>query len=147
MPSSRQYLLAEQILAKWNATAALATSVPGGVKFGITKQPADTSAISEPYCNFTIDIRDVKKQAGTGVQVVTALVKFEVYGSVALNVSNAIGDIQATFTYGQSLSPPTGGNFISMTTEVGDDISNEMWSRGGRMNRRATHTAKVVFSL
>jgi hypothetical protein len=147
MPSSRQYLLAEQILAKWNLTGALAASCPGGVKFGITKQPADTSAISEPYCNFTIDIASEKKQAGTGVIVVTAMVKFEVYGSVSLNVSNAIGDIQAAFTYGQSLANPTGGNFISMTTEPGDDISPEMWSRGGRINKRATHTAKVVFSL
>lgn len=147
MASSRQYLLAETIYTKWNATAALGVSCPGGLKFGVTKQPADTSAITEPYCDFSIDFPKTLDQAGTAVQVVTAIVTFTVYGSVALNVSNAIGDIQATFTWGQTLNDPTGGTFIAMRDEPNDDFSPEMWSRGGRINRKATHKARVQFSL
>lgn len=147
MASSREYLLAASILTKWNATAALGTSCPGGLKFIVTKQPSDQSAISEPYCNFTIDITNVKKQAGTAVQAITAMVKFEVYGGVALEVSNALGDIQSTFTYGQTLADPTGGTFIGMTSEPGSRIDSEMWMRGGRINRRGVHIAKVMVSI
>lgn len=147
MASSRQYLFAETIVTKWNATAALATSCPGGLKFGVTKQPADTSAISEPYCNFTLDIQKTLDMAGTAVQIVTVIATFEVYGSVALNVSNAIGDIQATFTWGQTLTDPTGGAFIDMRDEPMDGIQPEMWSRGGRINKKATHKARIRFSL
>ena len=147
MASSRQYLIAATVLAKWNGSAALALSCPGGLKFGITKQPSDTSAISECYANFTVDIVDVKKQAGTGVQAITAMVKFEVWGGVALEVSNALGDVQATFTYGQTLADPAGGTFLAMTSEAGDDIRPDMWKRGGKINRQGIHTAKVMVSI
>lgn len=147
MASSRQYLIAETILTKWNATAALATSCPGGLKFHLTKQPADTSAISEPYANFTIDITNVKKQAGTGVQAITAIVTFEIWGGVAMEVSNALGDVQATFTYGQTLTSPTGGTFIGMSSEPNDTIKPNMWKRGGKINRQGVHIAKVMVSM
>lgn len=147
MASSREYLIAAIVKAKWDSTAALAVTCPGGLKFIITKQPSDTSALTEPYCNFTVDITDVKKQAGTAVQAITAMVKFEVYGGVALEVSNALGDIQNTFTWGQLLNDPTGGQFLSMTSEPGSGIDAEMWMRAGRINRRGTHIAKVMISL
>lgn len=147
MASSREYLIAETIYDKWNSTAALAISCPGGLKFVIVKQPSDQSAITEPYCIFTVDITNVKKQAGTAVQAITAMVKFQVYGGVALEVSNALGDIQNTFTWGTVLADPTGGNFISMSSEPGSGIDAEMWMRAGRINRRGTHVAKVMVSL
>lgn len=147
MASSREYLLAETIKDKWDSTAELGISCPGGLKFVITKQPSDTSAVTEPYCNFTITITDVKKQAGTAVQAITALVRFEVYGGVALEVSNALGDIQNTFQWGVFLNDPTGGKFLSMTAEPGSKMAQEMWARGGKINWQGLHVAKVVFSL
>lgn len=147
MASSREALIAATILAKWDATAALATSCPGGRKFVITKQPADTSAISEPYCNFTIDIREQKKLAGTGAYPITAIVTFEVFGAVALAVSNAIGDIRETFCYGQTLGAPAGGSFIAMTEEPGSRIKDEMWKRGGSINWTGRHVAKVMVTI
>lgn len=147
MASSREYLIAETIYSKWNGTAALAISCPGGLKFVIVKQPSDQSAIAEPYCIFTVDITDVKKQAGTATQAITAMVRFQVYGGVALEVSNALGDIQNTFTWGTVLDNPTGGTFLSMTSEPGSGIDTEMWMRAGRINRRGTHVAKVMVSL
>lgn len=147
MASSREYLLAETIYNKWTSTTALGTSCPGGLKFIETKQPADISVINEPYANFTIDIVDVKKQSGTAVQAITAIVKFEIFGGVSLAVSGALGDVQATFTWGVALADPTGGKFIGMTTEPGSGIDKEMWRRGGKLNRRGTHKVKVVFSL
>jgi hypothetical protein len=147
MASSREQLISETILAKWDATAALAISVPGGRKFVITKQPADTSAITEPYCNFTIDIREQKKLAGTGAYPITAIVTFEVYGAVASQVSAAIGDLRNTFCYGQSLAPPTGGAFNAMTEEPGGGIKDQMWKRGGAINWQGKHIAKVVVTI
>jgi hypothetical protein len=145
--SSREYLLAETIYNKWTATTALGTSCPGGLKFIETKQPADTSAISEPYANFTIDIVDVINSAGTTVQVITAIVTFSIFGGVSLAVSGALGDVQATFSGAQSLTNPTGGLFLAMIAEPGSGMDKEMWRRGGKLNRRGTHKAKVVFQL
>lgn len=147
MASSREYLVAATILTKWNATAALTTSCPGGVKFILTKQPADTSAISEPYCNFTVRINEQKKLAGTKVYPCTAIVEFEVYGAVALNVSNAIGDIRATFCHGQTLTDPTGGTFNSMTEETSGGIRDQMWRRAGSLSWLGKYTAKVMVTI
>lgn len=147
MASSREYLIAQTIYDKWNSTAELAISCPGGLRFIVIKQPSDQSEIPEPYCTFTVDITNVKKQAGTAVQAITAMVKFQVYGGVASEVSGALGDIQNTFTWGTVLNNPTGGTFLSMTSEPGSGIDAEMWMRAGRINRRGTHVAKVMVSL
>ena len=147
MASSREYMIAETILAKFNGSAELGVSCPGGLKFVITKQPSDTSAITEPYCNFTIDINKIRNQAGTGVQPITAIVRFEVYGAVASQVSAALGDLQNTFCWGQTLNNPTGGTFHSMTVDAGSRINQEMWARGGRINWQGLHVAKVMVSL
>jgi hypothetical protein len=145
--SSREYLIAETIYDKFNGSAELGVSCPDGLKFVITKQPADTSALTEPYCNFTIDISNVRNQAGTAVQPITAIVRFEVYGAVASQVSAALGDLQNTFCWGQTLADPTGGTFLSMTADAGSRINQEMWARGGRINWQGLHIAKVMVSL
>ena len=147
MATSREYLIGETIKAKWDGTAALGVSCPGGLKFVVTKQPADTSAISEPYCNYRININSVRNQAGTGVQIITAMVTFDVYGAVAEEVSDALGDIQTTFAWGTFLNDPTGGKFHDMKAEPSSRIQHEMWSRGGAINWNGTHTVKIVISL
>lgn len=147
MPSSREYRIAETIIDKWDSTAALAISCPGGRKFVITVQPPDTSAITEPYCNFQVTITSVISQSGTAIQVLDVDVVFDVYGAVAEQVSNALGDIQATFSHGTLLANPTGGTFHHMLAGATGRIQPEMWKRAGQLNWNGTYTAKLKVSL
>ncbi len=144
MALSPEHQIAVMIKTKWDATSALATSVPGGVRWDLMKQPADGSAISEPYCVFEItEGRSPGHCTGEGT-ITYRNVKFMVFGPGELACTGA-GDIRAAF-HRAALSAPSGGTFMHCLETQGR-AQIPMWARESRMVWQAEWSCEIAVCL
>ncbi len=141
MPSPER-AIAEIVTTKWNATAQLATDVPGGLHWELYQAPADGSGTTRPYCVFDMPGGAAGKiQAGTADEIIVRKVRFRAFGKQT-EVYPAIATIRDTF-HRALLSTPTGGAFISCLPADGGEAVVEMWQRDGEQVWRGT----VAFNI
>lgn len=144
MPNSVEHEIAILVKTKWDATAALATDCPGGLRWELFKQPADSSAISEPYAIFTISESRPPVRCVGDDTILFRKVTFKVYGDEALAAA-AVGTIRAAFRRA-ALGNPTGGYFLHCL-EVSGDASIPIWARDSLMKWQAEWSCEISICM
>lgn len=141
MPSPER-AIAEIITTKWNATAQLATDVPGRLHWELYQMPSDGSATTRPYCVFDMPASTrYRLMAGTTEEVIIRNVRFQVYG-LQSEVYPAIDTIRDTFNRSN-----LGGVAICCVPADGGQAVVEMWQRDGEQVWKATIVFKVTAVL
>lgn len=141
MPNSINHEVAIQIKTLWDATAALATDCAGGLRYELFKQPADASALTEPYCVIHIDQSRPPVLCTGDDTILYRRVRFRVYGDEAA-AATAVGRIRATFRRA-TLGNPTGGYFLHCL-EADENAVIEMWARDSKMKWQAEWVCEVA---
>lgn len=132
------------VKVKWDATAALATDCAGGLRWELFKQPADASAITEPYCVIKISQSRQPVLCTDSDTILYRQVRFRVIGDEAA-AATAIGRIRSTFNRA-ALGNPTGGYFMHCL-ESDETATIEMWARDSKMKWQAEWVCEIAVCI
>lgn len=144
MPNSVNHEVAIMVKTLWDATAALATDCAGGLRYELFKQPADSSALTEPYCVMKIKRARPPVHCTGSDTILYRTVRFQVYGDEAA-AATAAGRIRATFARA-TLANPTGGYFMHCL-ESDEDASIEFWARDSKMKWQAEWICEIAVCM
>lgn len=144
MPNSVDHEVAIMVKTLFDATAALTTDCAGGLRWELFKQPADASALTEPYCIMKISQSRQPVHCTGPDTILYRLVQFRVYGDEAA-AATAAGRIRATF-HRAALGNPTGGIFMHCL-EADSNASIEMWARDSKMKWQAEWACEIAVCM